>query len=311
MTRIYFQQEVLSKYEGVAGFDVGDDGSVRCGSAWGLERSTGRIGNELLSTAIGDFAEGVPYREWQHWLQFAVSPPDTGGLTVLRREEPLPESVNRVLRSFMRLNEVFARLVEDRTGTIGDVLWSGSTESLAARQLKWVYPTNAGDDTFMQRATLLSVLVLDELNAKPLRNALQSFATGLHQGSDGNPLASRRLLQRLVIAATISRKVDPTVNVLADCVRAAEGEVITELDLDVITELKEIGSRVRQRLAPLAHLYDLRNAGGIAHSPDPKKVAATCALIGLPTQDWHRTDYATLLRLVTSSADAADEALHI
>ena len=35
-SRVYFKQEVLSKYEGASGFNVHDDGSVSCHSYWGL-----------------------------------------------------------------------------------------------------------------------------------------------------------------------------------------------------------------------------------------------------------------------------------
>lgn len=72
---VYFQQEVLCKYEGASGFDVGDNGSVRCGHYWGLDRSVARIGNALLRTNLGDFAEGVHIEEWPHWRQYAVEPP--------------------------------------------------------------------------------------------------------------------------------------------------------------------------------------------------------------------------------------------
>jgi len=63
------------KYQGSSGFNIMDDGSVRYLGYWGLDRSTSRIGNELLSTYIGDFAEGVPFEEWPHWKQYAVEPP--------------------------------------------------------------------------------------------------------------------------------------------------------------------------------------------------------------------------------------------
>lgn len=66
MDRVYFRQEVLMKYEAASGFEVKDDGSVSCYHYWGLARSTARLGNELCSTAIGDFAEGVPFEEWLH-----------------------------------------------------------------------------------------------------------------------------------------------------------------------------------------------------------------------------------------------------
>jgi len=75
LNRVFFRQEVLTKYEGASGFEVADDGSVRCRHYWGLVRSTSRLGNELVATAIGDFAEGVPLEEWPHWKQYAVPLP--------------------------------------------------------------------------------------------------------------------------------------------------------------------------------------------------------------------------------------------
>jgi hypothetical protein len=74
MDRIYFRQEVLAKYEGMSGFKVDDDDGVSC-YHWSLRRSTSRLGNELVSTAIGDFAEGVPVEEWPYWKEYAVEPP--------------------------------------------------------------------------------------------------------------------------------------------------------------------------------------------------------------------------------------------
>ena len=65
MDRVYFRQEALIKYEEASGFEMKDDGSVSCYHYWGLARSTARLGNELCSTAIGDFAEGVPFEEWR------------------------------------------------------------------------------------------------------------------------------------------------------------------------------------------------------------------------------------------------------
>jgi hypothetical protein len=65
MESVFFRQEVLAKYEGTSGFDVADNGSVSCYGEWGLTRSTWKLGNELLATAIGDFAEGVPFCEWR------------------------------------------------------------------------------------------------------------------------------------------------------------------------------------------------------------------------------------------------------
>jgi len=90
---LVFRKEVLEKYQGASGFDVADNGSVSCRGDWGLTRSTWRLGNELLATAIGDFAEGVPFYEWPHCQQYAVQPPSYETVEVLKQEQKLPDAV--------------------------------------------------------------------------------------------------------------------------------------------------------------------------------------------------------------------------
>jgi hypothetical protein len=87
MDTLYFRQEVLIKYEVTSGFEVNDNGSVSNIGYWGLTRSTSRIGNELLTSAIGDFAEGVPFEEWLHWQQYAVEPPSEDSLRAVHQEK--------------------------------------------------------------------------------------------------------------------------------------------------------------------------------------------------------------------------------
>ncbi len=110
MSRVFFRQEVLGKYETTTGFSVTDNGSVHCSHYWGLDRSTHRLGNELLSTAIGDFAEGVPFEEWPHWRQYAVDPPSHVLATRIGAERPIPEAVNGVVDALSRLNGAFCAL---------------------------------------------------------------------------------------------------------------------------------------------------------------------------------------------------------
>jgi hypothetical protein len=136
MRRVYFRQEVLTKYEGASGFDVAEDGSVSCRDYWGLGRSTARLGNELLSTAIGDFAEGVPFEEWPHWQQFAVEPPSRETAVVLREEQTVAAAVNSVVEALDELNIAFATMASSLGVAIPDVPWRGSLDSLTGRQLK-------------------------------------------------------------------------------------------------------------------------------------------------------------------------------
>jgi hypothetical protein len=55
------------------------------------------------------------------------------------------------------------------------VLWDGSLEMPAGRNLKRYYRDDAHDDEFLERATFLATLTLDELRAKRLQVFLRSF----------------------------------------------------------------------------------------------------------------------------------------
>jgi hypothetical protein len=310
LDRVYFRQEVLIKYEGAAGFDVKDDGSVSCHHYWGLVRSTGRLGNELLSTAIGDFAEGVPFEEWPHWKQYAVEPPSADTAKALVQEPKIQETVNSLVNALKRLSAVFA----DLAGAIGvilpDPLWRGSLDSLAARQLKWVYPATADDDEFLKRATLVSTLVLDGLLPPSMRALTRALGSGLHQTfeKEPKPLGSRTLLQRVTLVALIMERLQPDLKELPLLVQQAEAKAINSSP-DLQTELDALYKQIRDDFAPLAFLYDLRISGGLAHPPSKETAAAAAINLGLPKENWHRKDFISLLKRIANSLDRISERL--
>jgi hypothetical protein len=301
MDRVYFRQEVLIKYEASSGFKVHDDGSVSC-RYWGLVRSTSRLGNELLSTAIGDFAEGVPFEEWLHWKQYAVEEPSQSAVEAIVQEKTIPDAVNSLVNELQLLNSVFARLAEFFQIKIEGPLWSGSLNSLAGRQLKWVYPADADDDEFLKRATLVSTLVIEGLESGSLRKFLDTLSSGLHQNYETPPksLNSRNLLQRATLVAVLIEKFCPDVSELPGLVKQAEGKAKNG-DPDLQAELERYNKFVRDDFAPLAFLYDLRNHSGVAHSPSKARTATAVEGLGLPASDWHRTDYLRLLDLLAES----------
>jgi len=310
MNRVFFRQEVLTKYEGASGFEVKDNGSVHCFHYWGLVRSTARHGNDLLSTAIVDFAEGVPFEEWPHWKQYAVEPPSADAARALAEERSVPEAVNSLVDALQILNSAFSQMAASLGLTTLDCLWRGSLESLAGRQLKWIYPVTADDDEFLKRATLASTLVLDALQAGSLRTFLKVIGENLHQDFENPPktLGSRKLLQRAVLLAQLIEKFQPDVSELPTLIQQAEGKAsATEPDLQV--ELEDAYNRVRDEFAPLAFLYDLRIHGGLAHQPNKERAAAAAAKLGLPTKNWHRTDFLSLLSLVSDSIARISENL--
>jgi hypothetical protein len=304
MDRIFFRQEVLSKYETTTGFMVDDDGSVRCEHYWSLSRSTSRLGNELLCMAIGDFAEGAPFEEWPHWQRYSVEPPSEMMLEAIREERPIPEAVNDVVEQLEGLNSAFSRFSE-RLGTgKTEALWRGSLDSLAGRQLKWVYPDAANDDEFLKRATLLSTLVIDELQPTAVRRAFAAVDASLHLNDETppRPLSSRNLLQRATLTAALIEQLNPDRETLPDLVMQADGRQ-TASDADLQRELNGINLRVRNEFAPLAFLYDLRLHAGLAHPPNRERAGEAAARLGLMREHWSRRDYLRLLELVASSIE--------
>lgn len=302
MDRVYFRQEVLTKYEGRSGFDVKDDGSVSC-YYWGLTRSTFRIGNELLSTAIGDFAEGVPFEEWPHWKQYAVDPPSQETLKALAQEPAIPVAVNSVARALAALNAAFGDMAAAIGVSIADAPWRGSLDSLAGRQLKWVYLASVSDDEFLKRAALTSTLFLDGLQTAPLRYLLNAIGKSLHQTFEKSPqsLGSRNLLQRTALVALLIEHFQPDLQEIPKLIQFAECTATESAQPDLRTELEESYRRIRDEFAPLAFLYDLRTHGGLAHPPNLEEAAAAAAKLALPRGNWHRTDYLSLLRIVAES----------
>jgi hypothetical protein len=302
MDRVYFRQDVLTKYEGASGFTVEDDGSVSCRDYWGLVRSTSRVGNELLATAIGDFAEGVPFEEWPHWKQYAVEPPGPETAAALRDEQTVAAAVNSVVQALTELNAALAAVAASLRLDIPDPPWQGSLDSLAGRQLKWVYPASAGDDEFLKRATLTSTLVLDALSPVGLRKLLVAVGNKLHMNDETppRPLGSRNLLQRVTLFAALIEEFRPDIRAIPILVMNAEGRS-TAGEPDLQAELEKSYRRVRDEFAPLAFLYDLRTHGGLAHHPNMPEASAAAVKLGLPDKSWRRADYLRLLSLVTDS----------
>lgn len=299
MTHIYFRQEVLMKYENLSGFTIADDGSIRCHDYWALDRSTHRVGNDLLTTMFCDFAEGVTVHEWPHWQQYAVEPPSMDTLRAMAEERPIPEAVTALFDELDWLNERVQDFGRVRGVLVDEHPWQGSPESLAGRQLKWVYPVTAHDDEFLKRATLLSTLIFDGIAPAPLRAVLASYSATLHQ-KGGKTLGSRNLLQRAALVAAIAKALRPADTEMEELVRCAEGERQAATS-DLQAELAALNAAVRKEFAPLAFLYDLRTAGGIAHAPSPEKAGAAAEQLGLGKKDWRRADYLKVLALTTEA----------
>lgn len=302
MEPVYFQQDVLRRYEEASGFWVDDDGTVHCGSVWGL-RSNGRLGNELLSVNIGDFGQDVPFDDWHHWAQYAVEPPSSETLSALQQERVIASTITGIGMALEDLNQAakeFAKSLKKESERI----WSGSLDSLSGRALKAVYQAAARDDEFIKRMTLLSTLVIDELKPKPLRLILEQYDEALSKDDNRKPLGSRKLLERLVLVAAIEAEMKPEQSDLLELISIAEGRK-KDGDPELTIELANLAGKVRSDLSPLAFLYDIRISGGVAHPPSKESLEDAVKSLGLRESGWRRGDFLSILDLVEKSIDAA------
>lgn len=125
---------------------------------------------------------------------------------------------------------------------------------------------------------------------------------GLYRTFDKNPktLGSRNLLQRVTLLVRIVEQLKPDLKELPLLVRQAEGSA-TNASPDLQMELESLFKQVRDDFAPLAFLYDLRVSGGLAHPPSKKAAAEAAANLQLPKENWHRTNFLSLLDRIADS----------
>jgi len=215
----------------------------------------------------------------------------------------VPEAVNALVQALGDLNIAFTHMGISLGVAEPEPPWRGSLDSLAGRQLKWVYPVTADDDEFLKRTTLASTLVIDGLKASAMRGLLAAVSGNLHlnEKNPPRPLGSRNLLQRVALAAVLLQELRPDLAALPTLVRQAEGTAPGASDGELQAELTRLRQRVREDFAPLAFLYDLRVHGGLAHAPNKAGAAKAAAQLGLPEGNWHRADYLRVLNLVSRS----------
>jgi len=222
---------------------------------------------------------------------------------MLRKERTVHEGINHLVDELRTLNNAFRSLASSLSANVSENLWQGSIDSLAGRQLKWVYPSGANDDEFIKRATLTSTLVLEALKPEALRTVLKAIGENLHLNEERSPrsLGSRNLLQRLSLIAALISTVGPPLAEIPVLVRHAEPKPKDTSQPDLQQELEQIYREVRADFSALAFLYDLRSFGGVAHASNPKRTAEAASQLGLPERNWQRGDFLRLTDLVSAS----------
>ncbi|HLG99806.1 MAG TPA: hypothetical protein VKX49_26085 [Bryobacteraceae bacterium] len=137
----------------------------------------------------------------------------------------------------------------------------------------------------------------------------RAVAPGLHQSFDNarQSLGSRNPLQHVALVALISQ-LQPAAAELPTLIQQAEGKASTPSP-ELQAELEAAYKQMREAFAPLTFLYDLRTHGGLAHPPQKEQAVKAAASLGLPRENWHRSDYLQLLKLIAGSVSSISEQL--
>jgi phage terminase large subunit-like protein len=304
MDRVYFSQEVLVKYQNLPGYEISDEGAIRHKYYWSFDRGVSRFGDDYLAIAIGDFAEGVTFDDWAHWKQFAQEPPDDVYFERVKKSKDRINQVNLLTSELYGLNEMveyFCLMVAPELAE--RPLWKGFANEQAVRELKWYIANHANDAEFRKRATLLSTLIVDDLDVDLMRTLLLDLDVVLVNESK---LGSIKLLQRLTLVAKLIAKFRTHEN-LKDLVLLAKTGVSLPGNEEVVSEIAKVNQDIFELFTPLVALYDLRLSVGYAHPPSADKVAAAIKLLGLPASGWGRAEYLTLLSKLSTAISRIGE----
>lgn len=305
LDRVYFSQEALVKYQNLPGHEIDDDGAVRHKGYWSFDRSASRLGDDYLAIAIGDFAEGVTYDQWSHWKQFAVEPPDNAYFELLKKTKDRIGQVNSLVSELNGLNEAFKNYcLIHKASSCERELWKGAANGPAIKELKWYIASHANDSEFRKRATLLSTLIVDEMDTGVLRTLLQRLDVLLPD----EKLGSLKLLQRLALTAKLNTSFRSSEN-MKELISLTKTGISGSGVSDISQEVKKIEAEVFKTITPLFALYDLRIAAGYAHPPNPEKVLAAVKLLHLPARNWGRSEYLALLSKLSVSVSQISEIL--
>lgn len=294
MTRTWFDIAVLERFEHDPNYDVGDDGSIRCRHYWALNRSVQRTGNRWLSTAIGDFAEGVPMEEWPYFARYAVPPPGDSEYDEACREQEIPDLVNALVDALERMAATPSWFAAEGTEPPA-AIWNLKSDP---RPLKRHMGSTTDKTEFARRVTELSTLLIDGLDKAALIGAVEALA-GMRAPNEHRSQGSRKWLEAYATACRIARylrTMEPAA--LAGPVRLGLAwATATGEQLEAAREYQQAAGEIRGALAPIAYLYDLRTSGGVAHPPSAGWAEALAKVAG-DSEQVGRRGYLALLTAV-------------
>ena len=103
MSQVFFNEDVLTKYEKDNSYTISDNGAVGYSYQWGIFRGIQRLANKYIQLNVGDFAEGIIESEWPYWASHNINPPPS--LEEIKELRIIPTVQQRVNLLFKRVEE--------------------------------------------------------------------------------------------------------------------------------------------------------------------------------------------------------------
>jgi len=178
MAVAYFNSAVLKRYEGDRRYRIDDDGGVHYAGIWGIYRGIWRLGDELIAVHLGDLAEGLPYDEWPHWLQYNVEPISEEELRELQKIQPIQKLLNTLVSEIEAFEERQSFYMAKRNVRISEPIFNFENEEQKQeiiKELKKTFTRETAKAEFLNRMVWLYKLIIDSLSVKTLSSFIDSY----------------------------------------------------------------------------------------------------------------------------------------
>jgi len=170
LTPIYFKREVLQPYAAEPQRYRVSTSRLTCLDLWGVDISINSAG--LVEVYLGDLGRDLPSDDWGHWRTYNVPPEGQMDEGRFRRDflNQWAGSVD-VVGDLRRARDRAARASES---VLGAPIWRSLDEETQAAFESLIGPLNEDANSLGQPLLLLTKVLVDAIDPKPLKTALTS-----------------------------------------------------------------------------------------------------------------------------------------
>jgi hypothetical protein len=288
-----FNSAVLKRYEDDKRYRIDDDGGVHYADVWGIYRGIWRLGDELIAVHLGDLAEGLPYDEWSHWLQYNVEPVSEDELRELQKIQSIQKLLNSLVLEIGAFEERQLFYMTKRNVRTSEPLFRFENKELTQEIIKELKKTFTRETTkaeFLNRMVWLYKLIIDSLSNKTLSSFVDSYDPAAKFDGQGKFKKSSTLLLTLLEFQVIE-KTCQSFGLTKEETKAKTKEYHSLINRKTNQSddflMKEIAQKIRhlrEDFEIISVIGKLRSGAGGAHVGSTKEFEQAMAKLGFPAE---------------------------